>query len=217
MCNRYRHTLGWYDIHEDFSQLRIPLKFPQAAPNLEPRPDIRPTNTAPVIRPIDAADPAAGVGLYELRWWLIPFFHKKTVKEWKPMCTNARSETVATTAAFRESFKRRRCLVPADGFYEWTGEKGAKTKHLITPADGAWFCMAGLWDRAETADGPVESFTILTTAAGEDMAGIHDRQPVILERADWGRWLDLSAEVGDLFAAKGAGRLKVELAPSSPA
>ena len=128
-------------------------------------------------------------------------------------CTNARSETVASTAAFRESFRRRRCLVPADGFYEWTGDKGAKTKHLITAADGAWFCMAGLWDRAETADGPIESFTILTTAAGEDMTAIHDRQPVILDREDWARWLDLKADVADLFPARPAGALSVNLAP----
>lgn len=217
MCNRYRNTLGWSDIHEDFSQLRIPLKFPQLPPNLEPRADIRPTNTAPIIRAIDPANPAEGVGLYHLRWDLVPFFHKGPLKAKKYLCTNARSETVATTAAFREPFKRRRCLTPANGFYEWTGSKGAKTKHLITATDRAWFCMAGLWDRADTADGPVESFTILTTAAGPDMSAIHDRQPVILDRADWARWLDPTADASDLFPAKPAGRLTIQLAPAEEA
>jgi putative SOS response-associated peptidase YedK len=90
-----------------------------AIPNVEPREHIRPTNHAPIIRPLDPTDPFVGVELVDARWWLVPFFHKKTVKEWKPMCTNARSETVATTAAFREPFKRRRCLVPATHFYEF--------------------------------------------------------------------------------------------------
>lgn len=213
MCNRFRNTLGWTDIYEDFSDLKIPLVFPQLAPNLEPRPDIRPTNPAPVIRAMDPANPSAGVGLFELRWWLVPFFHKKTLKEWKPMCTNARSETVAATAAFREPFKRRRCLVPANGFYEWTGDKTPKTKWMIEQVGQPWFCMAGLWDRAETADGPIESFTILTTAAGADMGAIHSRQPVILDRADWARWLDLTAPVDDLFSARPAGALVISPAP----
>lgn len=213
MCNRYRNTLGWYDINEDFSQLKIPLVFPELAPNLEPRSDIRPTNSAPVIRPMDPGNPTEGVGLYPLRWDLVPFFHKGPLKAKKYLCTNARSETVTTTAAFREAYKRRRCLVPANGFYEWTGEKGAKTKHLIEVAGEPWFCMAGLWDRAETADGLVESFTILTTAAGEDMTAIHDRQPVILPRQDWARWIDATADAADLLHAKPGGHLTIALAP----
>ena len=209
MCNRYRQTLGWYDLTEDFSQLKIPLRFPELAPNLEPRPEVKPTNRAPIIRALDDGDPASGVGLFEVRWDLVPFFHKGTLKEKKYLCTNCRSEEVTKKPAFRESFKRRRCLVPANGFYEWTGSKTPKQKWLLTTTDQPWFCFAGLSDRAETADGPVESFTIMTTAAGDDMRAIHDRQPVILDREDWGRWLDCTAGVADLFPARAAGTLRV--------
>jgi putative SOS response-associated peptidase YedK len=110
-----------------------------AAPNLEPREHIRPTNTAAIIRPLDAGDPGAGVEMVHARWWLIPFFQKKGVKDWKPMCTNARAETVATTATFREPFRRRRCLAPATHFFEWTGEKAAKVMWRFTKAGSEIF------------------------------------------------------------------------------
>jgi len=212
MCNRYRRVAGFYAYDEDWSAIKIPLRFPEAAPNLEPREDIRPTNTAPIFRPIDPADPRAGVGLYQARWDLVPFFWKKPLKG-KFLATNARSETVATTAAFREPFKRRRCLVPFDSFYEWTGEKGAKTKWMFTPADGRWGCMAGLWDRATVEGEAIDSFTMLTRAAGPDMAPYHDRQVVIVPREHWGDWLDLERAIDDLIAEPPAGLLKVELAP----
>ena len=215
MCNRYRlaHTTI-DDFARDFSQLKIPLVFPAGAPNLQPRQDIRPTNTVPVFRPVDAAGPAAGVEWATMRWWLVPFFHKgKALKDWKPMCTNARAETVATTATFKGAFSRRRCLVPADGFYEWTGEKGAKEKWLFTRTDGQWFSFAGIWDRCETAEGPIESLAILTTPPGPDAAPYHNRQPVILERDQWSRWLDLEADVAPLLQPGPAGVLKVEKAP----
>jgi putative SOS response-associated peptidase YedK len=120
VCNRYGYLAPVSRLADEFSQIKIPLRFEDGAiPNIEPREHIRPTNHAPIIRPLDRNDPSSGVELVDARWWLIPFFHKKTVKEWKPMCTNARSETVATTAAFREPYKRRRCLVPATHFFEF--------------------------------------------------------------------------------------------------
>ena len=120
---------------------------------------------------------------------------------------------VHSTSAFKEAFARRRCLVPADGFYEWTGEKGRKTKWLITVADQRCFCFAGLWDHAETADGPVDSFTILTTGAGPDMVPIHHRQPVILARDRWRDWLDLKADPTPLYQSGPSGTLRAEIAP----
>jgi len=197
MCNRFRNRLGWTDYAEDFSQLKIPLRFPTAAPNLEPRDDIRPTNLASIIKPIDPADLSAGVGLHPYRWDLVPHFWKKPIRG-KFLATNARAETVATIPAFRDAFKKRRCLVPADGFYEWTGPKGAKTKWLFT-VDEPWFCFGGLWDHAETADGPVDSFTIVTTAAGTFAQKYHDRQPLILDRDRWVDWLDVSHDARDLL------------------
>jgi putative SOS response-associated peptidase YedK len=216
MCNLYRNLkYGWRDWAEDFSQLKIPLRFPDPTPNL--REEVRPTDPAPVLRPIDPANPSAGLEGAVLRWDLVPYFWKQPVKAKKFLATNARSETIATTAAFKGAFARRRCLVPADGFFEWTGEKGAKVRWLFTVADEPWFCFAGLWDHALTPDGPVDSFTILTTAAGPDMAPYHDRQPVIVPRERRMTWLDLTRDATSLFAAGPAGALNVEPAPAKGA
>lgn len=190
MCNRYGIRAPLHSMVEELSQLKIPLVFPTGRPNLQPREDIRPTNTAPILRPVDG-----GVELVERRWDLVPWFHKGPVKAKKYLCTNARSETVATTAAFREAFKRRRCLVPASHYFEWTGEKGSKVKWKFTVADQPWFCFPGLWDRATTEDGEVESFTLLTCAPGADCSPYHNRQPIILRREHWGEWLDPSRPV----------------------
>ena len=129
MCNRYANTVSYRQYVEEFSETRLPLLVPAPsnAPNLEPRADIRPTDHAPVLLPIEG-----GLELREMRWGLIPWFHKKTVKEWKPLTTNARSETIDTTASFKSAFARRRCLIPVSSFYEWTGEKGRMA-----------FCCAG--------------------------------------------------------------------------
>jgi putative SOS response-associated peptidase YedK len=211
MCNRYGYQAPISRLIDEFSQTRLPLVFRDGAvPNLEPREHIRPTDIAPIVRPLNAADPFAGVELVDARWWLIPYFHRNGVKDWRPMCTNARAESLATTAAYREPFRRRRCLVPATHFFEWTGEKGSKVMWKFTRADAEIFCFPGLWDRARTSDGPVESFTIVTCAPGPDCAPYHDRQPVILERSQWARWLDLAADPAPLLRAGGAGMLAVE-------
>jgi putative SOS response-associated peptidase YedK len=210
MCNRFGYLAPISRLADEFSQTRLPLVIPEGAlPNLEPREHIRPTDTATIVRPLDPATPTDGVELASARWWLVPFFHKKSVREWKPMCTNARAETLASTAAFKEPFRRRRCLVPATHFFEWTGEKGSKTMWRFTKAGTDLFCFAGLWERAHTADGPIESFTIVTCPPGPDAAPYHDRQPVILERGDWHAWLDLTTDPAPLLRAGPAGSLEV--------
>lgn len=221
MCNAYKLETPVADLFEVFSRVSLPILKPGRAelPNLPPLPMTRPTNILPIARPLDAADPAAGLELAEARWWLVPFFHKgPTLKDWKPMCTNARAETVATTATYREAFKRRRCLAPADGFYEWTGEKGAKTRWRFTLAEGPpLFAFAGLWDRWNGPDGPVDSFSILTTSAGPDAQPYHNRQPVILKQDNWSKWLDLTADPGPLMQPSPAGTLAVAEAPTRAA
>ena len=227
MCNRYKYVKATLDDYlTDFSELRIPLVFPNGKPNIEPRADIRPTNRAWIFRPVDAADPSAGVEPVQARWGLVPFFAKAIDKRF--LCTNARSETVATTPSYRDPFKRRRCLIPADGYYEWTGEttkgtrgaaNGKKTKWLFTRADGRPMMFPGLWDSATipNAEGEperLESFTMLTCAPGPDQAEYHDRQPVILEQEDWGTWLDLGADVGPLLCGSAAGSVRAALAPA---
>ena len=211
MCNRFRSSLGWRDWTEDFSDTRVPLRFPDPLPNLLP--EVRPTDPHAILRPIDPADPMAGLEAEVIRWDLVPHSWRQPIKAKKFLATNARSETVHATSAFKEAFARRRCLVPADGFYEWTGEKGRKTKWLITTAAHRSFCFAGLWDHAETADGPIDSFTILTTAAGPDMEPIHNRQPVILPRERWRDWLDLEGDPTALYRPGPPGTLLAEVAP----
>jgi putative SOS response-associated peptidase YedK len=200
MCNRYGFLAPVSKLIDEFSQTQIPIVFEgRGIPNLAPRDHIRPTDYAPILRPLDASAPLAGVELVEARWWLIPFFHKRGIKDWKPMCTNARAESLATTAAYREAYRRRRCLVPATHFFEWTGERGAKTMWRFQAAGAEIFCFAALWDRAHTSDGVVDSFTIVTTAAGPDCEPYHDRQPVILKRSQWASWLDLGADPAALL------------------
>ena len=213
MCNRYRlehKTID--DFVRDFSELKIPLVFADGAvPNLPSRRDIRPTNKAVIFRPMDPISPSDGLEVVQARWGLVPFFSKAIDRRF--LCTNARSETVATTPSYRDPFKRRRCLVAADGYYEWTGEKGAKTKWLFTRTDGAAMIFPGLWDSA-TIDGErLESFTMLTCAPGPDQANYHDRQPVVLEPEQWASWLDLSADVASLLNGSIAGSIHVEVAP----
>jgi putative SOS response-associated peptidase YedK len=213
MCNLYQNlSHGWRDWGESFLQKKIPLRFPDPLPN-QPE-EARPTDPAAIFRPLQATDPGAGLEALVLRWDLVPHVWRQPIKAKRFLATNARSETITTTGAFKDAFARRRCLVPADGFFEWTGEKRAKTKWLITAADQPWFCFAGLWEHAETADGPVDSFTILTTAAGPDMAAYHARQPVILPLDRRMDWLDLTRDATPLFEPGPAGTLQVEPAPA---
>jgi putative SOS response-associated peptidase YedK len=209
MCNAFRLKTPISLIRDDLNALGLPLMFPgDATPNDWPEIEMtRPTNVLPTLRPVDHAVPGNGMEIVSKRWWLVPFFHRGETKAWKAMCTNARAETVATSRTFKGAFERRRCLVPADAYYEWTGEKGAKTRWRFERADGDWWSFAGLWDRAETAEGVLESFAIVTTGAGEDSRHIHDRQPVILEKSDMARWLDLSADVGAILKPSRAGTL----------
>ncbi len=115
---------------------------------------------------------------------------------------NARSETVATKPAFRDAFRRRRCIVPMTGFYEWRGEtEGPKTPFLIRQPDGAPFAVAGLWSRWRGPDeAPLSTFTLLTTDASPWMAGIHDRMPVVLDAEGVAAWLDPGSDPARLQA-----------------
>lgn len=126
-----------------------------------------------------------------MRWGLVPSWWKDAAK--LPGQTfNARAETIAEKPTFRASFKRRRCLIPADGFYEWKAMGGsAKQPYYIHPRDPETvFAFAGLWDLWETADGAILSTTIITTTPNVLMAEIHDRMPVILAPQHFQEWLD---------------------------
>ena len=161
-------------------------------PNLPPRYNIAPTQQVAVVRAIDAA----ARELVMMRWGLIPHWAKDASMGARTI--NARAETLSDKPSFRAAVKSRRCLVPADGFYEWRMEDGRKQPFRIGMKGGSPFAFAGLWDRwiatatgAGLAEGePVESVTIVTTAANEKLRPIHPRMPVILPTEDFSHWLD---------------------------
>jgi|SRR5579862_1633326 len=155
-------------------------------PNMMPRYNAAPTDSLAVVR----FNPQTGARALDLlRWGLVPLWAKDLSSG--PKCINARRETVATNNIFRDAFERRRCLVPADGFYEWQ-KLGSKATQpwAIVPAGGL-FAFAGLWERWKNpVDGIiVRSFTIVTGQPNALCQPIHDRMPVILPQADWPLWL----------------------------
>ncbi len=189
MCGRFSNRLTWQEIHDLYA---IHDDFP--APNLQPRSNISPTQAALVVR--RDADTGRRTAAF-LRWGLVPFW-AKSPKDVKMTTINARGETIASKPAYREAVRKRRAIVPACGWYEWTGEPGSKQPWRFVRTDGDPLSLAAVWERwspkpgvpeAEGLD-PVESFAIATTAASPDTAQIHDRMPVVLEKQDLDLWLD---------------------------
>ena len=137
---------------------------------------------------------------------------------------NARSEMVTEKPSFREAFARRRCLVPVDGFYEWSRRGDRKRPFYFHLRDGEPFAIAGLWERWEGDGGPLETCTLLTTQANELLAPYHDRMPVILRSEDYDLWLDSGVGRGDLlqtllrpYPHEGMGAYAVSPMVNSPA
>ena len=154
-------------------------------PLLVPRYNIAPTQPVALVR----MNAQMGQREWALtRWGLIPSWSKDPAIGARMI--NARSETVSEKPSFRAPFKRRRCLVPADGFYEWRKMDGRKQPYYIGMADESPFAIAGLWEYWEGADGSaLETCTLLTTDANELISGLHNRMPVIIEREDFDFWL----------------------------
>jgi putative SOS response-associated peptidase YedK len=148
-----------------------------------PRFNVAPTQDIPVVR-----ESEAGRELTWMRWGFIPPW-AKDAKE-GPLLLNARAETAAQKPAFRAAFKTTRCIIPADGFYEWKKSTGKKQPYLIHRVDGKPFGFAGLWSKWRD----IESCTILTTDANELVRDMHDRMPVILSPKDYSAWLDTDRE-----------------------
>ena len=152
---------------------------------MKPRYNIAPTQDIAAIR----NDEEGGRELTALRWGLVPFWAKDPSIGNRMI--NARAETVAEKPAFRAAYRRRRCLVLADGFYEWYKEGSGKTPYFITQADDTPFAFAGLWEhwQSKESDDVIESATLLTAAANDFMATLHHRMPVILDQNAADRWL----------------------------
>ena len=124
------------------------------------------------------------------RWGLVPYWSKDEKIAYK--CINARAETIATTPAFRDAYRRkRRCLVPACGFYEWHKHPAGKQPYYITSVDESLLAFAGVWDTWKQPDGnTLTTFAVITTVANDMIARLHDRMPVVLDRADYSTWLE---------------------------
>ena len=180
MCGRFTNMLTW----EELVLLARLATMPETTFVWQPRYNVAPTQAMPVVRMVDGKRELA-----LLRWGLIPSWAKDP--KIGNSLINARGETVHEKPAFRSAFKARRCLVPADGFYEWRKlPGGGKQPYRITMADGSPFAFAGLWERWDKGEEPLETFTIITTSANELVAPIHDRMPVILDPADYDAWLE---------------------------
>jgi putative SOS response-associated peptidase YedK len=194
MCNDYRNQQREIDALEALiAQSRLRALYPEGRPNLEPRDDIRITDRGQILRA--AVEGGNAVELVTRRWsWPGP--------GGKPVY-NFRSDG--------RDFGSGRCLIVADGFYEFTTHKDPKSKRkhkwLFTLKDDPWFCIAGLW-RKDAQVG--EAFTMLTTRPGPDIAPYHDRQIVILRPSDWARWLDVGTPAREMLKPLPAGSLEVE-------
>jgi len=180
MCGRYTLRANSHDLTEVFAALN----------EIEwtPRYNIAPTQTVVAVR---QPDKGKGRELVRMRWGLIPSW-AKDMKIGSNLI-NARADTVATKPSFRSAFKKRRCLIATDGFYEWQAVPGQKTKqpYHIGVKKVPVFAFAGLWENWEDPEGkPIESCAIITTDANEVMAKVHNRMPVILDPADYDEWLD---------------------------
>jgi len=184
---------GRFTITDPDEALRALFGYNGPPVDMAPRYNVAPTQSVPVVR----LNESGGRGIAKLRWGLIPSWAKEA--KIGAQMINARADTVATKPAFRAAFNARRCVVPADGFYEWTAAGKVKQPWRILlgdPAHPTPFAFAGLWERwrdpTAAKDAPlVETFTIITTDAAPAIAAIHHRMPVILtKRDDLDAWLD---------------------------
>jgi putative SOS response-associated peptidase YedK len=179
MCGRYRLSRRKQLVEEYFGAV-------SGEDDWNPRYNVAPSQPVPTIRQ-DARECVRKLSI--MRWGLIPSWAKDPSIGYKTI--NARAETVATTPSFREPFTSQRCLIPADGFYEWQRNGKTKQPYCFEVNDGKLFAFAGLWDRWRNPQGePIESCTILTTKPNSLLADIHDRMPVILSSDNYDLWLD---------------------------
>ncbi len=210
VCGRYANSRRPDDLVEEFEVHRVDVRE-----MLQPDYNVAPTKSVPVV--LDRFPDGDKEGEPErrltlVRWGLVPSWAPDTSGAARMI--NARLESVADRPAFRTAFQRRRCLIPADGWYEWAPADGriGRQPHFITPADGSLLAFAGLY---EVRDGAL-SCAIVTTAASPALASLHDRMPVVLDRPAWAEWLDpATSDPRRLLEHECAARLEVR--PVGPA
>jgi putative SOS response-associated peptidase YedK len=206
MCGRFAVTTDPALLAEKIKA--IDEATPAAKDTPQPNYNVAPTTTvSTVVKRHAEPEDESTRRVRLMRWGLVPPWTKTgenggpdTKKS--PLLINARAETVTTSGAFRNSAKGKRCLVPMDGWYEWRGDKGAKTPFYMYGADGELLYMAGLWSTWRPKDSPKDaapllSCTIITTDSAGPLAEIHDRMPLTISEADWDRWLDPDAPIDE--------------------
>lgn len=204
MCGRYATTRSEADLSDLFDALDV-------TEDLAPSWNVAPTDPVPVVRVSQSRDARV---LDTARWGLVPPW--ATDLRGGARMINARSETVATSPAFAPSFARRRCLVPADGWYEWIRSGNQRRAFYMTPADGSPLAFAGVW----SAWGPESVLTcsVLTTAAAGELRRVHDRMPLILPRERWAGWLAGGGDPAELLQPMTERELAaIEVRPVGPA
>lgn len=178
MCGRYTLSSPNDAVADLFEMPELPF--------LAPRYNVAPTQETAVVRVLKHGEPRQ---LDLLRWGLVPYWAKDLAIGNKMI--NARSESVAEKPAYKRSFRKQRCLVATDGFFEWKKAGKLKQPYHVRRQDRRPFAFAGLWDRWKNPDGKlIDTFTILTTSSNDLIRPLHDRMPVILDRKDFSLWLD---------------------------
>lgn len=174
MCGRFTRQYTWREIWELY-------QLTTAASNVQPRYNICPTTTV---------DAVVDHQLIPMRWGLIPSWWSKPLKEFKLATFNARAETVAEKPMFRAAFKKKRCLIPASGYYEWRNTPEGKQPYYFTRRDGQVMTIAGLWEEwtDKVSGETIKSCAMLITSPNKFVSIIHDRMPVILEAEDFEQW-----------------------------
>jgi putative SOS response-associated peptidase YedK len=192
MCGRYASSRKPDDLVAYFEVQEPPEEV------LPPSWNVAPTD--PVYAVVDSREGARQLRV--LRWGLVPSWSKDAKVGARYI--NARVETVSTTAAFRKAYASRRCLLPADGYYEWKPEGTGKQPYFLSLANGEPLAMAGLFEHWKRPDGTwLSTCTVLTTSAPDELGEIHDRTPMLVPRESWALWLDRSVEAPDTLLVPG--------------
>ena len=220
MCNEFQQRYTRHLIADRFAQIKVPLRWADAEANRPLDDPARPTDRVTIIRALDPTQATAGVEGLDLRWWMVPAFHRGPVKDWRSMCTNARIETVDTAPTFREAYRNRRCLVPLTSYIEYSEPPGwkkgqPKQRNEVEWAGGEVRYFAGLWERATPADYPqgLETMAFITAPAGPDTAPIHERAPPVLTLEQGLEWLRLDGPGKTMLAPPPPGTFTVKLSP----
>jgi putative SOS response-associated peptidase YedK len=179
---------GRFIIHTPSEDLQLLFELVETPPVMPPRYNVAPSQPIPVVRLERGARRLA-----QLQWGLIPLWMKEAPS---PPPINARGETIDEKPMYRDAFQRRRCLIPANGFYEWQAKGKAKQPYLIREHNAGVFAMGGVWERWRSPQGKdLETVAIVTTNANAKLQALHDRMPLILGHDDWTAWLDPKSDL----------------------